>query len=521
MAFVTISLFILSTAASLSLTWWTNNYVAAVAVSLSDRLAHAHFRRPFSFFMVNPPADLAHQTCIEVGRLAAGGVLQLCNMMVRIVQAILILGLLLWVTPVLSGLFFITAAVVYALIYRYSAAHIASSGKRWVDYSSQATVAATDMYSAAREILLLGDCGYFVRRMANALREFNRAEAVARILPILSKYALELMAVCAIFALPIYRSLMGEDVRSDLPFLATFGYAGFRLLPMLQQVYASVAMLQYNQPTADRVTRMIAAPPGRPDPCLALDRMPQRIEFRNVSYRYPGRDEPAVARLSFEISRGDRIAVVGDSGAGKSTLADLVLGLLAPEDGEILIGANPLSGPLTWKAGVVGYVPQAPLLLNDSIARNIAFGVKDDAIDAARCREVAMMSEIEAAIDGRKNGLDAVVGEAGVNFSGGERQRLGISRALYSKPELLVLDEPANALDPPTARRIFELLTSPRLPVTVLVMTHDLDHLARFDKVMFMRRGILVMAASYDRLMRDCAEFRHFRGDLLTRSGSA
>ena len=517
----TISVFILSTAASLWLAWWTNNYVAAVAVSLSERLARAHFLRPFSFFMVNAPADLAHQTCNEVGRLAAGGVLQLCTIMVRVVQAILILALLLAVSPVLSGVFFATAAVLYGLIYRFSAGHITSSGKRWAESSSQAAVAATDMYSAAREILLLGECRYFVARMARALKESHRAEAVARILPILSKYALEVLAVCAIFSLPIYRSLMGEDVKADLPFLATFGYAGFRLLPMLQQIYASAALLRYNQPTAERVTRMIDAPRARAGACPALDRMPQRIEFRNLSYRYPGREDLAVSRLSFEIARGDRIAVVGDSGAGKSTLADLVLGLLEPEDGEILIGGAKLDGPLAWKAGVVGYVPQTPLLLNDSLARNIAFGVPDDAIDEARCRDAAALAEIAVVIEGQKSGLDSVVGSAGVNFSGGERQRLGIARALYTRPELLVLDEPASALDPPMARKIFDLVTSPRLPATVLVMTHDLDHLGRFDKVLFIRRGVLVMAASYDRLMRDCAEFRHFRGDLLARSGSA
>ena len=319
-------------------------------------------------------------------------------------------------------------------------------------------------------------------------KEAYRADAIARILPTVPKYALEIAAVCAIFALPIYRSLMGQDVKPELPLLATFAYAGFRLLPVIQQMYASAAILRFHLPMAVRLEAALSIPPEQYRLSDRIDHMPAHLDFDAVAYRHPGRDAAAVGPLSFRISRGERVAVVGASGAGKSTLVDLALGLLIPTEGKILIdGVVRKGGRLFWKEGAVGYVPQSPLILSDTVARNIALGRDDGDIDFARCREAASKAGIIDVIDSPNVGFEAVIGAAGLNFSGGERQRLAIARALYSKPEFLVLDEPASALDPPNARRIFDLLCEPQLDTTVLVVTHDLEYLRGFDKIIFLQ----------------------------------
>ncbi|HXP32184.1 MAG TPA: ABC transporter ATP-binding protein [Stellaceae bacterium] len=513
---VTIGLFIFANAAALFLNAWSVRFTANLAVTLATRFAASHFRQPFTFFMANPPAELAQQICNEVAKVASGAVLQFCFVLSRVVSLVFVLALLLAISPLFTAAFLCVTAALYALIYWHSARRIGAAGATTVQASGQAMVAATEMYAMAREILLRGDCGFFLNRVRAALTSFYHGDAVSRILPGLPKYVLETTAVCAIFALPIYRSLMGENVNAELPVLATFAYAGFRLLPVIQQLYSSLTILRFHQPMARRLADACAPVAARHEGLASLERMPARIEFKGVSYRYPGRTIPALAQVSFALARGERVAVVGASGAGKSTLLDLLLGLLAPNDGTILIdGAPSPAGGLAWRAGAVGYVPQTPLLLNDSIARNIAFGVADGDIDHRRCRDAAAKAAIIDLIDAQRAGLDAVIGADILNFSGGERQRLAIARALYTEPSLLVLDEPGSALDPPTSRKIFELLCSPRIAATVVIVTHDLEYLGAFDKVIFIGKGALRMAGTYESLVRDCPEFRRFQGELL------
>ena len=514
--FVTIGLFIFANATALFLNARSVRFTAALSVTLATRLAESHFREPFAFFTTHPPAELAQQICNEVAKVAAGAILQFCFVLSRVVSLVFVLALIVVISPAFTAVFLSITAVLYAVIYWYSARRISAAGTSALQSSGQALVAATEMYAMAREILLRGDCSFLLHRVRVALAELYRADAVGRILPSVPKYVLETTAVCAIFALPIYRSLMGENVNAELPVLATFAYAGFRLLPVIQQLYTSLTILNFHRPMARSLAQACSMMRTHVTPEDGLAQMPSRLAFEDVSYRYAGQKVPAVARISFSLSRGERAAVVGASGAGKSTLLDLILGLLAPSDGQILVEGVPSpAGQLTWRAGAVGYVPQSPLLLNDSIARNIAFGIADGDIDDARCREAAERAEILDLIAAQRVGFNTVIGAQGLNFSGGERQRLAIARALYSDPSLLVLDEPASALDPPTARKIFALLCSPRIDATVLVVTHDVEYLAAFDKIIFLQKGSLRMVGTYDSLVRDCPEFRRFQGELL------
>jgi ATP-binding cassette subfamily C protein len=383
--------------------------------------------------------------------------------------------------------------------------------------SGDAIDAATEMYGFSREIVLGAGLDHFLERVCAGMRAYYRSDGTVRILPVLPKYALETIALCALFALPIYRSFMGEDVRPELATLGTFAYAAFRLLPVIQQLYSSATLLRYHQAMAEKLVAALGALKDAPAPQRTLERMPRSIAFEAVGYRYPGRGAPAVTDASFRLMRGERLAVIGPSGSGKSTLADLVLGLLVPSDGAVLVDGRPLGGGFAWKAGSVGYVPQAPLILRDTIARNIALGRGDGEIDLARCAEVAVKAGLADLIESEALGLGAVIGADIGNLSGGERQRLAIARALYSRPDLLVLDEPASALDVPMSRRLFALLCGRDIDNTVIVITHDIEYLPLFDRVVFMMDGRVVMAGPYEALA-GCAEFRRFQGEAMARA---
>jgi ABC-type bacteriocin/lantibiotic exporter with double-glycine peptidase domain len=158
--------------------------------------------------------------------------------------------------------------------------------------------------------------------------------------------------------------------------------------------------------------------------------------------------------------------------------------------------------------------------LRDTIARNIGLGLDDAEIDLARCRDVAAKAGLAELIDAEAKGLGAVIGADIGNLSGGERQRLAIARALYSQPDLLVLDEPASALDVPMSRRLFDLLCGSDLDSTVIVITHDIEYLPRFDRIIFMVEGRVVMCGTYEELVRGCLEFRRFQGEVIAQAQS-
>ncbi|MDE2165867.1 MAG: ABC transporter ATP-binding protein [Alphaproteobacteria bacterium] len=518
---VVIALLILANLTSLFLNWWSIHFANQLGIAVSERVGEGLFRRPFTFFMAHPAAELANQMCSEVARVTVGGILQFCLLMSRAFSLLVVLVLLLIIAPLFTSLFFAVTAAIYVLIYRLSTRHVSAAGKMAHESTSMAMHRATEMFGLAREVLLRGEGAYLIGRVRDALVSYYRADELSRVYQMVPKYALEVTAVAALLASPIYHSYIGDDVRSKLPFLATFAYAGFRMLPMVQQVYGSFSLLRYYEPAARHLANMLEIQPDTMVTLSKLDCMPAQLEFREVDYTYAGAAGRALSQASFSLARGERVAIVGASGAGKSTLVDLVLGLLTPTAGTILIDSAPRTTALAWAVGAVGYVPQTPLVLNDSIARNIAFGYGEGEIDRERCTKAARAAGIYDVIAAQKTGFEAVIGVDKLNFSGGERQRLAIARALYAKPSLLVLDEPGSALDPPTSQKLFELLCGPTIDATVLVITHDIEHLQLFDRIVYLDRGRVVAVGTYDELAAKIAEFRTFTGDAPKRERRA
>lgn len=507
--FATIVLIVVSNLASLLLSWWSAKFSGRLSVALSKAFASSHLGSIPSFLSANSPTESAHQMCTEVAKFTTGAVLQLCLLIVKIAQLVVIAAFLMVVAPLYSLTFIAVAGVLYAISYRYSSRRLQILGGESFLFAAKSVQRATEMFSVARESFLFGNAPFLVRRVSESLQRFHRADAISRVLPTLPKYALEVLGVCAIFSVPIYRSLMEQDFRAELPILATFAYAGFRLLPALQQAYSSASILRFHLPMATEISRALGAPASRSPDVQGAHDMPETLEFRGVTFTHIGRDKEALVDVSFQIRKGERVAIVGDSGAGKSTLIDIILGFLQPQGGHILLDGIPCSGGrLLWAEGSVGFVSQVTMLLEGSVAENIAFGREDGG--RARVMAAAEKAGVANLIDIRIGGDDQSAASA--KISGGEAQRISIARSLHSSPGLLVLDEPVSSLDPPNTRRIFELLCSPELGATVITVTHDVGYLEKFDRVIFIRRGRVIAAGPHESLMRDCAEFRQFVG---------
>jgi ABC-type multidrug transport system fused ATPase/permease subunit len=310
-----------------------------------------------------------------------------------------------------------------------------------------------------------------------------------------ARYFVEPLAFGGLVVAVLLLAARGRDFSDILPNLGVMALAGYRLLPSLQLLYAQLTQVSSMRHAVDEVyDEFVAAETDKSIPRVISTEpvtVASRFRWKNsitlceVSYRYPGAPRPALDRLSIVIPKNTSLGVIGPTGSGKSTLVDLLLGLYYPTAGEILIDGQPLTPFLvpSWQVSI-GYVPQEIFLIDDTIARNIAFGLAEEKIDHTRLREACAMAQIldfiEAELD---DGFGTNVGERGIRLSGGQRQRIGLARALYHRPSLLILDEATSALDVGTEAKLLEALRGLSGTLTMVVAAHRLSAVANCEQL--------------------------------------
>ncbi|MFZ9369911.1 MAG: ABC transporter ATP-binding protein, partial [Ilumatobacteraceae bacterium] len=209
----------------------------------------------------------------------------------------------------------------------------------------------------------------------------------------------------------------------------------------------------------------------------------KQLELKDVSFKYPTAATPSLQNVSLVVNRGEAVGFVGPSGAGKSTLVDVILGLFAPTSGVVSVDGSDVHQNLRNWQNQIGYVPQAIYLTDDTLRRNVAFGLNDENIDDDLVREAIRLAQLHEFVTTLPDGLETVVGERGVRLSGGQRQRIGIARALYHKPSVLVLDEATSSLDTPTEHGVMQAVQALQGSKTVIIVAHRLSTVEYCDRL--------------------------------------
>jgi len=265
-----------------------------------------------------------------------------------------------------------------------------------------------------------------------------------------------------------------------------FAVAAVRLLPSVRNILTSLTAIRYNLHTIDTLSD-ISNDKIEIDNSSERIHLHQQMEVRNISFRYAENAQSVIENFSLTIKQGERIGIRGASGAGKSTLMNLLLGLYAPDKGEILIDGIKLDQTTRRKwQNSVGYVPQSVFLLDSTLLENIALGVPSEKIDRKRVMEVLKMASLAESVERLPDGLDSSIGEAGCRVSGGERQRIGIARALYKRPDILFFDEATSSLDRATEQSInssIEELSRNNRNITIVAIAHRETSLEYCDRI--------------------------------------
>jgi len=365
---------------------------------------------------------------------------------------------------------------------------------------------------AMKEVKIAAREGYFHDRFAVVVDALAGARRRRTTLQEFVRLSVETVFVVGLLLVVLLLALRGQPGPEIVSLLGLYGYAGFRLVPSANRIGRNLGNVKVGRPYLDAVDEDLQAiealgrdhtggdDPGGPPFASA-------VRFENVSYAY---DEggPAVLRdVTLEIRRGESIGVVGPTGAGKSTLIDLLLGLLTPTAGRVAIDGGDLAGRVRWWQRQIGYVPQTFALFDDTLRRNIAFGVPDGEVDDARLLGAVRSAQLDEVVAGLSDGLDTFVGERGVRLSGGERQRVVIARALYHEPRVLVFDEATSSLDTQTEREVTRAIEALHGAVTLVVIAHRLSTVRGCDRLIFLREGRVEAVGTYDELRETSAAF--------------
>jgi ATP-binding cassette subfamily C protein len=358
---------------------------------------------------------------------------------------------------------------------------------------------------AIKDVTVTGRQAFFEERFRDVKRDLGATKqrrAWSATLARLGVEATLILSLLLVVFLVMRQDMPGAGIVSVL---ALFAYTGFRVVPSANRIMLNVGYMREahawvrNMDEDMRKLRPPAAKPYEHDRRL----MQASLACENVSFGYEGGPPYALDNVSFTIERGQSVGIVGPTGAGKSTLVDVLLGLLPPTIGRVLIDGEPLEGrERSWQRQV-GYVSQDVYLLDDSLRRNIAFGLPDGAIDETRLVAAIAQARLDEVVAALPERLETVVGENGTRLSGGQRQRVAIARALYHDPPVLFFDEATAALDNQTEREVAEAIANVRGSRTIIAIAHRLSTVKNCDRLIYLRDGKLAGVGTYQELIND------------------
>jgi ABC-type multidrug transport system fused ATPase/permease subunit len=410
------------------------------------------------------------------------------NMTVNLIGAVIILFsiilILLYVNVAVSAISFLFFSLAYISIYSLTRKGLKSKSKIISDGSPKIVQVVQEGLGGIRDILLDGNQKYYAEIYRKLDAKFRRAQGDIIIISTGPRYILETIGIIFISLVAYYLCIKnGGSIISELPVLGILVISSQRLLPILQQIYSSYIAIQNGLPAAKQVLSLLDTPNSIKKDIIDLDEnkillFEEKIELKNVSFKYHQTKRWIFEKINLKIVKGEILGIIGKTGSGKSTLVDILMGLLAPQSGCIKIDEQIIdaSNIKSYQA-LIAHVPQNIFLLDASIAENIALGSDGLNIDIEKIHKVAKEAEIYEFISSLPDKFETRIGERGIKFSGGQRQRLGIARALYRGGKILIFDEATSALDIDTEESILTTVNSLGSNYTIIIITHRLSSL--------------------------------------------
>jgi ATP-binding cassette, subfamily B, bacterial PglK len=484
--------------------------------TIGQRLIKGYLHQPYTWFLSRHSADLSKTVLSEVGQVIHGAVIPMITV---IAQSIVVLGIVALLMVVNFKLTLIVGAVLglsYGLVFKVISNFLTRiGGERVVANETRFTV-VSEAFGAIKEIKVAGLEKTYIRRFSQPAKTYAKHQASAQIVGFIPRFILEIVAFGGMLLVVLYLLGEGDDFATVLPVIALYAVAAYRLMPALQQIYAGMVAMRYTGPALDILhADLKSLTSTEPDSHHASPmNLVRAIELNGIYFTYPNTQRQALQNLNISIAARTTVGLVGSTGSGKTTTVDLILGLLEPQQGEVVIDGDSIdkTNRHKWQRAI-GYVPQQIYLADDTVAANIAFGLEPDEIDYVGVKRAASIANLhDFVVNELPQGYATTVGERGVRLSGGQRQRIGIARALYHNPQILILDEATSALDNLTEQAVMEAVHNLGHKITIILIAHRLTTVRKCDQIFLLQDGHVIAQGGYDEMIKNNETFRAMAG---------
>ena len=475
--------------------------------TISSRLLRSYMGRPYEYFLNRNSGDISKRILSETGEISSAFLQPLSELIASAMSALMILALLTYLQPVGTLVGFGLVLIIYLSIYRVAGRFLARLGQIRAEQNKHRFQTVGEIFGGIKDIKIHDKEEVYFDRFEVASRQMLQTMWKSKATSDLPQFLIQafflsgVIGACLFMISPAQINGTGS-IAGMIPTLGVFAFAGQRIVPEVQRIYAAISKISYGAAAIRSVSQDMDSNKRVPQDSHPRIEFSDSIVFRNVAYSYPGSDN-GIDNLTTTIPKGSRVGLVGGTGAGKTTLVDLLLGLLEPSKGAVEVDGVALderAKRAAWRKNI-GYVPQQIFLLDATIAQNIAFGIPEAEIDmekvlasarAARIHDFIMTQAAEQ--------YQTVIGERGVMLSGGQRQRIGIARALYQDASLIVMDEATSALDSRTEKEVMQAIDDLPRDITLVLIAHRLGTLRNCDKLLVMERGRIIEEGSWAEL---------------------
>ena len=495
--------------------WKFSIFANKISVEISDRLYTYYLKQDWLYHATSNSAQLTKKIAVEAERVTGGIVIPLMQMNSRLVLAVFLSLSIVIYDPKVAVLGVTIFALAYIIFFKLYKQRLQHNGRIISEMNEQRFRLMNESFGGIKDVLLLGRDSYFIKYFNQTGRKLTYSKSTNQVLSQVPRYFMELMAFGSMVALLLYLIASYDgNLGIILPIVSVYALATFKLIPAFHQIYGSLAEIKGNIAAFQSIQLDLIKSKEMELVKLKLEqgflRPEQQISLENITFTYPSLEEPTINQLNLSIQANSVIGIVGSSGSGKSTLINILLGLIKPQQGCLKIDNTVINDQnLRLWQNTIGFVAQSIFLLDGTIAENVAFGVKKDQIDLEQVQRVLKLTHLTELTQSLEKGIHTKVGERGVQLSGGQCQRIGIARALYHEPEVLVFDEATSSLDGITEKMIMDAINDFKDQRTVIMIAHRLKTVEKCDKIFFIDKGRVVDQGTYQELIKTNEHYKN------------
>ena len=478
------------------------DYSSRVYTDLSMKMLHSYMSRPYEFFLNVNSAEIMRGCSSDTNDLY-GVLFNLIQMMAECLSVAMIGIYLIYLDPIIAvGALALVLVVGVAMIYFFKPI-FKRIGNLALQANTNKTKCIYQIATGVKELFVTQRKEIFEHQFKDATIAEQKIARKRDTINSSPDRITEGICVSGIIGIIVIRLLLQDDgMTTFIPKLAAFAMAAFKIFPSVGKITNRMNNIVYRIPALENVYNNVIEAETydkewRNSSNVDIEEVDKEKEFfcnniniKNITWKYSGANNETLYCANMRIEKGQSVGIIGPSGAGKTTLSDILLGILKPQEGNVLVdGVDIFSAKKQW-ANEVGYVPQNVFLMDDTIRNNVLFGLEDcGASTDDEIWRALEQAQLKSYVENLPLGLDTIVGERGIKFSGGQRQRIAIARALYSNPQLLVLDEATAALDNDTEEAVMEAIESLQGKITMVIVAHRLSTIQNCDAVYEVRDG--------------------------------